>query len=132
MLWTDELHCLSRISLNDTPSEDVPIPDEMVLLFEKLDTMSVTSSKIALRTKRDHTLSKVLEIPKRGIFPLKSTYEELKSYVLRQTELITQGDVLIWGNRVIIPPAGRQTLFNELHQTHLEIVKLTSLASTVI
>ena len=83
-------------------------------------------------TKRDQTLSKVLEMTKRGIFPLKSKDEELKPYVLRQTELSTQGDVLLWGNRVIIPPGGRQTLLNELHQTHPGIVKMKSLARSVI
>ena len=61
-------------------------------------------------TKREHTRSKGLEMTKRGIFPLKSEDEELKPYVLRQTELSTQGDVPLWGNRIIIPPAGRQTL----------------------
>ena len=32
--------------------------------------------------------------------------------------------MFLWGNRVIIPPAGRQTLPNELHQTHPGIVKM--------
>ena len=54
-------------------------------------------------TECDHTLSKVLKMTKRGVFPLKSKDEELKPYILRQTELSTQGDVLLWGNRVIIP-----------------------------
>ena len=83
-------------------------------------------------TKRDQTLSKVLEMTKRGIFSLKSKIEELKPYVLRQTELSTQCDVLLWGNSVIIPPAGRQTLLNELHQTHPGMVKIKSLARSVI
>ena len=83
-------------------------------------------------TKHDHTLSKVLEMTKRGIFPLKSKYEELKPYVLRQTKLSTQGDVRLWGNRVIIPAAERQTLLNELHQIHHGIVTIKSLARSVI
>ena len=127
-----EADCLSRLPLNDTHREDVPISGETVLFFEKLDTTPVTSSQIALMTKRDQTLSKVLEMTKRGIFPLKSKVEELKPYVLRQTALSTQGDLLLWGNRVIIPPAGRQTLLNELHQTHPGIVKMKSLARSVI
>ena len=130
--YIPEADCLSRLPLNDTPREDVPIPGETVLFFEKLDTTPVTSSQIALMTKRDQTLSNVLEMTKRGIFPLKSKDEELKPYVLRQAELSTQGDVLLWGNRVIIPPAGRQTLLNELHQTHPGIVKMKSLARSVI
>ena len=55
--YIPEADCLSRLPLNDTPREDVPIPGETVLLFEQLDTTYVTSSKIALITKRDHTLS---------------------------------------------------------------------------
>ena len=39
---------------------------------------------------------------------------------------------VLWGNRVIIPPAGKQTLLNELHQTHPGIVKMKSLARSVI
>ena len=66
--YIPEADCLSRPSLNDTPREDVPIPSETVLFFKKLDTTPVTSSKIALMTKRDQTLSKVLEMTKRGIF----------------------------------------------------------------
>ena len=58
--------------------------------------------------------------------------KELMTYVLRQTELNTHGDVLLWGNRVIIPPAGRQTLLNELHQTYPGIVKMKLLAKSVI
>ena len=128
-----EADCLSRLPLHDTPSEDVPIPGDTVLFFEKLDTTTpVTSSKIVLMTKRDQTLSNVLEMTKRGLFPLKSKDEELKPYVLRQTELSTQGDVLLCGNIVIIPPAGRQTLLNEIHQTHPGIVKMKSLARSVI
>ena len=87
--YIPESDCLSRLPLNDTPKEDVPIPGDTVLFFEQLDTTPVTSRKIVLMTKRDHTLSKVLEMKKRGIFPLKSKDEELKSYVLRQTELST-------------------------------------------
>ena len=83
-------------------------------------------------TKRDHTLSQVLEMTKRGIFTRQCKYEELKPYVLRQTELSAQGYILLWGNRVIIPLAGRQTLLIELHQTHPGIVKMKSLARSVI
>ena len=38
--------CLSRLALNDTPREGVPIPGETVLFFEKLDTTLVTSRKL--------------------------------------------------------------------------------------
>ena len=100
--YIPEADCLSRLLLNDTHREDVPIPGETVLFFEQLDTTHVTSSNVALMTKHDHTLSKELEMTKRGNFPLKRKDEELKPCVLQQTELSTPGDVLLWGIRVII------------------------------
>ena len=96
--YIPQADCLSRLPLHDTPREDVPIPGETVLFFEKLDTMPVTYSTIALMTKRDQTLSEELEMTNRGIFSLKSKDEEQKPYVLRQNELSTQGDVLLRGN----------------------------------
>ena len=40
--------------------------------------------------------------------------------------------IILWDNRVIIPPAGRQTLLNKLQQTHDGIMKMKSLAKCVI
>ena len=74
--YISEADCLSILPLNDTPREDVPIPGETVLLFEKLDTTSVIYSKIALMDTRDQSLRKMLEMTKRGIFPLRSRDEE--------------------------------------------------------
>ena len=77
-------------------------------------------------TKRDHRLRKVLEMTKHGIFPMK--WKD----VLRLTELSTQGYVPSWGNRVMIPPAGRQTLLTELHLIQPGIVKMKSLTRSGI
>ena len=118
--------CLIKLPLNDTHSEVVPIPCEMVLFFEQLDTTPATSSIIVLMTKRDHTLSKVLEMTKLGICPLKSKDIE------RETELSTQYDVLLWNNIINTPSAGKQTLLNELHRTHYVIVKMKSLERSVV
>ena len=51
---------------------------------------------------------------------------------MRQNELSVQEDVLLLGNRVVIPPHGRETLLKELHQTHPGIVRMKALAHGVI
>ena len=43
-----------------------------------------------------------------------------------------QDDVLLWSNRVIIPSPGRQILLEQLRQTHPGIVRMKSLARTII
>lgn len=128
-----EADCMSRLPLDDTLNDnDIPVPGDTIMFFEHLDTTPLTSTKIGSMTKHDRILSNVLDMTKRGTFPRKTDDDELKPYVQRQNELSNQGDVLLWGHRVIIPPDGRRTLLNELHQTHPGIVRMKSLARSVI
>ena len=123
---------LSRLPTDEIQNNNtVPIPGETVMFLEHLDTTPVTSQRIATWTKRDTVLSQVLDMTRRGIFPQHPS-DDLKPYVTRKNELSIQDDVLLWGNRVIIPPPGRQILLEELHQTHPGIVRMKSLARTII
>ena len=123
---------LSRLPTDEIQNNNtVPIPGETVMFLEHLDTTPVTSQKIATWTKRDTVLSQVLDMTRRGIFPQHPS-DDLKPYVTRKNDLSIQDDVLLWGNRVIIPPPERQILLEKLHQTHPGIVRMKSLARTII
>ena len=43
-------------------------------------------------------------------------------------ELSTQAGCLLWGNRVIVPPPGRQLILDELHAGHPGVSRMKSLA----
>ena len=58
--------------------------------------------------------------------------EELKPYQQRQNELSVEDGCLLWGSRVIVPPAGRSRIKNELHSGHPGISKMKSLARSFV
>ena len=53
---------------------------------------------------------------------------EFKPYRNRELELSTEDGVLLWGNRVIIPPPGRALILEELHTCHPGIAHMKTLA----
>ena len=57
---------------------------------------------------------------------------ELEAYDRRKDKLSVQRGVLFWGTRIIIPPKGRHTLLDELHETHLGIVKIKTVARSYL
>ena len=54
--------------------------------------------------------------------------KELELFQRRKDELTLQDGCLMWGSRVIIPPKHQAQLLAELHEGHLEIVKMKALA----
>ncbi len=51
-----------------------------------------------------------------------------KPYVIRKLELSTQDGVILWGNRVIVPPPGQDAMLQELHACHPGIGQMKTLA----
>lgn len=125
-----EADALSRLPL-DCIHEAAPTPGETVLFMECLNSTPVTASNIRQWTKRDIILSRVLHMVKSGQFTHNSD-NNLKPYISRRNELSVQDDILLWGNRVIIPPQGRRALLEELHTTHSGIVRTKSLARSIL
>jgi hypothetical protein len=56
----------------------------------------------------------------------------MQPYFQRRNEISLQDGILMWGSRVIIPDKGRHTLLEELHNGHPGIVKMKSLARSLI
>jgi hypothetical protein len=54
--------------------------------------------------------------------------EELKPFPLKKNELSTMKDCILWGSRVYIPEEGREPILMVLHEGHLGICKMKSLA----
>ena len=77
-------------------------------------------------TRQDRILSRVHQYTREG-WP-SSTPDELKPYRERQLELTTQGDTVLWGNRVIIPLKLRSRITEELHRDNPGITRMKALA----
>ena len=106
----------------------VPIPGDLHLLREHLDTASpVTAKEIAQWTERDPVLARVRRFVKRG-WPSSVSEEALQPYSRRKEELSVLDGCLLWGSRVVVPRPGREALVEELHGGHPGVVCMKALA----
>ena len=118
---------LSRLPLSEAP-EKVPQPPETVFLMDHLATVPVSAAQIRTHTERDATLSKVRQLVMQGWpSPLVAT-RELHPYNQYQQELSVEDGCILRGSRVIVPPALRDKVLNQLHDGHPGTVKMKSLA----
>ena len=119
---------LSRFPLPDSPAS-VPIPAETVAIIEHLSTIPLTAAKIKQATERDPTLSKVKRYTLLGWPATLDIHEAgLKPYFNRRNKLSLEDNVLLWGNRVVVPFCFQPSVMDVLHSTHIGTSQMKSLA----
>ena len=123
--------CLSRLPIPQSVPTP-PVPGDTIMLLEKMDEFPVIVSQIRTWTNKDPLLSRVRKLVQCG-FPehLKSD-NDLKPYLQRRFELSVQDQVLLWGQRVVVPPQGRTRVLDELHNAHPGIARMKALARSLV
>lgn len=102
-----------------------PVPVSTVCLIDS-SPLPVTVLDIARLSAKDAVLSRVLDWMARG-WPPGPYPKDLQPFATRQLELSTQSGCLLWGHRVVVPPALRRPLLSQLHQGHPGIVRMKAL-----
>ena len=120
---------LSRLPLPDFPTK-VPIPGETIMVLDRIEMSPVNASKIKLWTQRDPILSQLHQFLLEG-WPAECK-EEHVPYQRRKEELTLQNGCILWGNRVIIPPAGRESIMELLHNGHPGVSRMKSIARSFV
>lgn len=118
---------LSRLPL-PVKSAVAKTPPELVLLADHLDNSPVTAEHIRDYTRRDPQLAPVVQFVQQGWPGSCADQDELSPFFNRRTELSIHEGCLLWGTRVIIPTAGREAVLAELHEGHLGVTRMKSLA----
>ena len=121
---------LSRLPLSSEPKE-TPIPAEVVHLMETIQASPITAIQIKQWTARDNVLAQVLKYVQHG-WPEHVDDLDLKPYFPRRCELSLHNGCLLWGSRVVIPPRGREEILQLLHESHLGISRMKSLARNYV
>ena len=88
--------------------EEVPIPEENIMLLEYLDQTPVTYQEIARWTKKDKLLKQVMNYVKNGWPDKCPITEEWRPYFNKRHEIEIVEECLLWGRRVIVPIQGRK------------------------
>ena len=96
-----------------------PCPVEFVNLLEFLNSSPVTVDQIRNWTARDPTLSMVYRFVQEG-WPESdgNLSEEFRPYKARLGELSLQDGCVMWGSRIVIPPQGRKSVLDLVHEGH--------------
>ena len=120
----------SRLPLPVT-LDTTPQPPEVVLLMEQMRDSPVNTDHIRTWTRRDTTLSQVVQFVRYG-WPMHLNDSSLQSYWQKRTELSLQEECLLWGNRVVIPQIGQERVLQELHEAHPGATRMKQLARTLV
>ncbi|XP_072178233.1 uncharacterized protein [Diadema setosum] len=98
-----------------------------------VDMLPTTHEELRNATRKDPILSKVLRYTLDG-WPkqLPTEESELKTFFMRRTEITIEQGILMWGMRIIIPHKMQKAVLAELHQGHLGVVKMKSIARSYV
>eukprot|EP00079_Xenopus_tropicalis_P035744 XP_017949515.1 PREDICTED: uncharacterized protein K02A2.6-like [Xenopus tropicalis] len=118
---------LSRLPL---PGQETSEENAEYVNVHQIDCLPLTCKMIENETKRDPTLACVYEATLKG---WKYTDKaSLIPYYSRRHELTIHEGCVMWGVRVIIPKKLQSRVLDELHEGHLGIVKMKSLARSFV
>ena len=116
---------LSRLPLPHS-SQSVPLPGEIILLMDTLESSPVSATQIRTWTTNDPALSRVRNLVLQGWIDM--TDEQLQPYQRRKDELSIHTGCVLLGSRMVVPPAGHKGVMEELHQGHPGINRMKGLA----
>ena len=94
--------------------------------MDHLNESPVTVKHIRAWTRRDPSLSAVLQAVKQG-WPAQCP-PDLAAFTKRKSELSVHGGYILWGSRVVIPPQGRKAIMQQLHESHPGVSRMKGLA----
>ncbi|XP_048586216.1 uncharacterized protein K02A2.6-like [Nematostella vectensis] len=114
---------LSRKPVECEPSSEEQVTVNVMFIKEE---QIVTASMVAMETKKDNVLRKVLDYTRNG-WPDKPE-KELLPYYYQRLDLSCEDGELLWDSRVVIPESLQGIVLNDLQAEHFGIVKMKQLA----
>ena len=120
--------CANADALSRLPLPDIPAVTPM-----RMEIINFMSAKnIRVWTQKDTMLSIVFKYVRNGWpqFPKNDT--ELRPFSNRKPEFSTQKGVILWANRVVVPPQRYSQVLQELHSSHSGIVRMKAIARSYV
>nr|XP_039253416.1 uncharacterized protein K02A2.6-like [Styela clava] len=115
------------LQAQENETED-DITDATVNSFAICDSLPITCKQVRNQTCCDADLMEVYDSVMKGWSLSQSQKPNIKPYYFHKREITAHDGCLMWGSRVIIPNSLRSRLLKELHDGHVGIVKMKSLA----
>nr|XP_023026404.1 uncharacterized protein K02A2.6-like [Leptinotarsa decemlineata] len=119
-------YCLSRIPLHVNIVSREHDTKGYLYFAASTKEWPVENERVRQATNIDEELRMVKKFIEEG-WPQKWP-ECVKPYLRRRDELMVEQGCILWGHRIVIPKILRRRMLEELHTSHLGIVKTKSLA----
>lgn len=122
----------------------LPIKSKDAINYEASDNLYINAIFTEIKSLADIDLAKCVQNDKilKEVFirvyldkwPINESEvpEELRIYFRKRLELTIEQGCLMWGHRIIIPQSVKELILKELHNTHLGIVKMKSIARSYV
>lgn len=122
--------CLSRYSV-ERPVENKVIDNTYLNLIVNNSDVPIDFKMIQQNTEIDTDLKFIVKAIMENNFDQldKSKY---KAFIAKKDDLYIDQGVILWGYRVIVPTTLRKPLLEQVHQTHLGIVKTKSILRSYV
>lgn len=128
---------LSRVSLKALDSSSLGGVDSVVnivnerddfddFIIGQIDQLPITAVRIAQETKKDDHLGKILQLLESGKCLARAGYKSPEI-----NNRLSSG-CLTFEHRIVIPPKFRRDMLNQLHGSHLGVVKMKGIARSFI
>lgn len=95
------------------------------------ESLPVSDREIAMETKKDDLLSRIYNYVMFG-WPGSVTQEDEKPFYFRRAELYIEQGCILYKYRVVIPIKLQKRVLRELHEGHLGVVKMKSIARNFV
>lgn len=113
---------MSRLPINDC-SNRKQMEEIEIIQVNQIETLPVTVDELAKHTAKDRNVKELIQGLKSGR-PVEGCFR----FGVNQNEFTLQGDCLMRGIRVYIPPPLRMRVLNELHSGHFGVSRMKALA----
>lgn len=106
------------------------IDPALAMHLSHMEPLPVTSAQIQTETRNDPILAKVYDFTVNG-WPT-NTDAQLHDYANRRDQLSVCQGCIMWGSRAVVPQKHRSRVLTSLHEGHLGVVKMKSLARSYV
>jgi hypothetical protein len=100
--------------------------EHSIMVLKVIESSKMSSQQVKQLTKIDPVLKEVFYFTHRG-WP-EDVPEDWKPYFQKRDEISIEDGILLWGQRVIVPQALRESVLKTLHESHIGIVRMKSVA----
>jgi len=123
---------LSRLPCVEGPPASEPDDRVDVFALSQVQSSPITAAQVAVESARDPILARVAQAIATGNWSTLPATPAFRPFASRASELSLAQRCVMWGMRAVIPPRFRQRCLEELHVSHLGVVKTKSLARSLL